>query len=209
MATKKFKFLLAFIALSVCLCLMSSTYSRYVAGATGNIDVLFAKWQILVNENDITNSSTSSIIFIPTMETNDNVASNSIAPSSKGYFDIDIDPTNVGVSFKYIIGLAIENENVPDLMITKYAIIPKDYIEGDLLETINLMDNNITNNLYFDKNIEDFSFESFTIRIYFEWYEGLDETMNDEADTIIGNNAAIEEESFVIKANINFEQLIN
>ncbi len=208
---RKVKFILAFMALSICLCIMSSTYSRYVADATGNIDVLFAKWQILVNENDITNASASEISFIPIIEENENVAPNVVAPSSKGYFDININPSNVQVSFQYSITLEIENENMPDLMITKYSIIPEGYIEGDPLDVITLENNIITNSLLFDKNTADFHFAPFSIRVYFEWYEGENETMNDESDSTVGNTAATSEEgtNFTMKANILFEQLIN
>lgn len=204
---KKVRFILAFMSLSICLCLMSSTYSRYVADATGNIDVLFAKWQILVNSSDITSNSNSAITFAPIIEENEHVAANVIAPSSKGYFDIEIDPTNVEVSFKYSINLQIGNENIPDLMITKYAVIDDSYVEGDPLEVNNLIDNNITNTLTFDKNVESFAFKPFTIRLYFEWYEGEGELMNDEIDTEIGKLAATENTTFKINANLLFEQV--
>lgn len=205
---RKVRFLIVLISLSVCLCLMSSTYSRYVADTTGNIDILFSKWQILVNDNDITNDTSSSITFVPIIEENEHIAANVIAPTSKGYFDIDIDPTNVNVSFKYNITLGIENENIPDLMITKYSIIPTSYNEEEPLEIISLEGNQITNTMVFDKNIEQFTFEPFTIRIYFEWYEGENELMNDEADTIIGNLAATEDLKFRMSANVSFEQVI-
>ena len=81
---KKVRFLLAFVALSICLCLMSSTYSRYVADTTSNVDVLFAKWQILVNTVDITDGNNSSVSFTPVMDANANVANNVIAPTSTG-----------------------------------------------------------------------------------------------------------------------------
>lgn len=67
--------------------------------------VLFVKWQKLVNNNDITNEKTSSITLIPVLEENINVSLNSIVPSSRGYFDINIDTTNVDVSFDYTIDL--------------------------------------------------------------------------------------------------------
>lgn len=155
---KKVRFILAFVALSICLCLMSSTYSRYVAGTTNNIDMLFAKWQILVNNNDITNGSTNEISFVPTIEPNENVASNLVAPSSKGYFDIAIDPTNADVSFKYTINLLLENENLPDLMITKYSILPTGYVEGDPLESNFIEGGVITSDMFFDNNTENLTF---------------------------------------------------
>ncbi len=204
---KKFRVLLVFISLSVCLCMMSSTYSRYVAATTGNIDVLFAKWQILVNETDITNSSSSTITFVPTIEENEYVADNVIAPSSKGHFDIYIDPTNVDVSFNYLINLGIANENMPDLMITKYAILDEDYIEGDIVNLINIDNNVIEDTLIFDKENESFQFNAFTIRVYFEWYEGENELMSDSEDSTIGNQAAVDNMAFAMNANISFQQI--
>ncbi len=204
---KKIKILIAFGSLSICLCLMSSTYSRYIVDATGNVEALFAKWQILVNEHDITNGLVSSIDFEPVIDENDYVASNVLAPSSTGYFDIDIDPSNVELSFKYTIDITIEDENIPDLIITKYSIIPDSYIEGDPIDVINLAEGTITNDLTFDKEIESFQFEPFTIRVYFEWYDGEGELMNDEYDSLIGELAATEDYTFEIKANISFEQI--
>ena len=207
---KRISFVLLLMSCSLCLCFMSSTYSRYVAGTTGNIDILFAKWQILINTQDITNQNNSNISITPTIEQNENIRENTVAPTSKGYFDIDIDPTNVDVSFTYSIELEINNEEIPDLMITKYAILPNDYEEGDTIEYTTLQTNTITNNLLYDNETENFNFEPFTIRIYFEWYEGEEEQMNDEADTAIGSTPTEENEelSFTINANISFEQII-
>ncbi len=204
---KKVRFIFVLISFSVCLGLMSSTYSRYVADTTSNIEVLFAKWQILVNNTDITSNSSSTITFVPVIEENANVESDTVAPSSNGYFDIVVDPSNVGVSFKYTINLAVTNENMPDLMITKYSILPSTYIEGDPLEVTSLTDNLITNTLNFDKNITSFKFEPFTIRVYFEWYEGTGESMTDAEDTAVGLSAATDNTKFQMTANITFEQI--
>lgn len=201
----KFKILAVLVSLSLTLCFMSNTYSRYVANTTGNVEVQFAKWQILVNENDITTSSSSSIELTPVVEQNQYVADNKVAPSSKGYFDIDIDPTNVEVSFDYSISLTIENTNIPDLMITKYSIVDSSYDEDkDELQINNIKDNTITGSLTYDNKTENFKFEPFTIRIYFEWYEGTDEIMNDLADSEVGNDAS--NHSLKLNANIKFEQ---
>lgn len=201
----KFKILVVLVSLSLTLCFMSNTYSRYVANTTGNVEVQFAKWQILVNENDITTSSSSSIKLTPVVEQNQYVADNKVAPSSKGYFDIDIDPTNVEVSFDYSISLTIENTNIPDLMITKYSIVDSSYDEDkDELQINNIKDNTITGSLTYDNKTENFKFEPFTIRIYFEWYEGTDEVMDDLSDSEVGNDAS--NHSLKLNANIKFEQ---
>lgn len=206
--SRKFKVLLVIISLSLTLSLMSNTYSRYVADTTSDIELQFANWQILVNENDITNNSASSINIVPILEENNNIATNSIAPTSKGYFDIEIDPSNVEVSFDYQINFELLNDNMPDLLISKYAILDSNYVEGDSLTTIPITDNQINNLLTYDNSTENFRFEPFKVRIYFEWYEGQNENMNDEADTQIGNEAATNDTKLQIKTTIAFSQII-
>ncbi len=206
---KKLKILLVFISLSLTLSLMSNTYSRYVADTTGDLNLLFAKWQILVNENDITNNTSSSINLVPVIEENEFVNNNTIAPSSKGYFDIDVNPTNVGVSFNYSITLEVLNENMPDLMITKYAILDSTYTEGDEIQTIVVSDNAIEGSLDFNNTIENYSHETFTIRVYFEWFEGVGEQMTDTEDTNVAYDATTNNTNLQIKATINFEQKLD
>ena len=198
---KKFKLLMVIFCLAISFSLISNTYSRYVASSEGNVEVSFAKWEILVNNTDITNSNSSSITFNPTIESNSNVADGKIAPSSTGYFDVQIDPSNVDVSFKYRIDLDIDSEDIPDLMITKYAILDSNYSVGDTLTYNTLTNGYIENTVNYNNNLE-----PFTVRVFFEWYEGNNEVMNDEADTEIANDS--ENQSFTINANIRFEQVI-
>ena len=49
---------------------MSNTYSRYIASSEGNLQIEFAKWQLLINQTDITNQTSASIAFEPTIEEN-------------------------------------------------------------------------------------------------------------------------------------------
>jgi len=201
---KKFKVLFVIASLAITLSLMSNTYSRYVASSDGNIEIEFAKWQLLVNNTDITTNTVSNITFEPIIEANSNVANGKVAPSSIGYFDIEIDPTNVDVSFNYNIDLSIENADIPDLVITKYALVPEGYLEGDKLTFENITNNLINNTVLYNGE----EFKKFTVRIYFQWIEGESSTMSDVEDTIIGNNATKEDTSFTINANIHFEQFI-
>ena len=204
---RKFKVLIVIASLAITLSLMSNTYSRYVASSQGNVEIEFAKWQLLVNTTDITNGANSNISFTPTIDTNNsNVAENKVAPASTGYFDIEIDPTNVDVSFNYTIKLGIQNnENIPDLMITKYAIVPEEYLEGDKLTEVTITDGIITNAMNYTSG----GFNKFTIRVYFQWFEGEGESMDDTADTSVGYTAATESTTFTINANIEFEQIIS
>lgn len=214
----RIKILAVFVPLCLLLCFMSNTYSRYVADTTGNIKMSFAQWQILVNEEDITNNNSSSVTLNPIINKSEYVEKDKIAPSSSGYFDISIDPTNVDVAFNYSITLDVVNENIPDLMITKYAILDINHQEGDSITYKNLENNVINESVEFKKLATgsdetatssdefDYDLKPFIVRIYFEWYEGTNETMQDEDDTAIGTNAQnIELE---INAEIKFEQKI-
>jgi len=201
---KRLRLLIVFASLSVTLGFMSNTYSRYVADTTGDIKIGFAKWQIAVNENDISDNTVSTVNITPTMKPNDNVDSNTIAPSSSGYFDIVIDPTNVDVSFDYSISIDLLNENMPDLIISEYAFLSNTYKEGDDITTIPLENSTITDT--FDIGVD--TNEPFTIRVFFKWFEGTDEMMDDEADTLIGIDAGLNDTELQIQASIHFEQKI-
>lgn len=206
----RIKVLGAFIPLCLLLCFMSNTYSRYVADTTGNLKIAFAQWQILVNNDDITNNTTSSVVLNPIINENEYVESNKLAPSSSGYFDISIDPTNVDVAFNYEITLRVVNENIPDLMISKYAILNKDYEEGNTITYNNIENNKIQGSLDLEKiasgtdEIIESNFEPFIIRVFFEWYEGESEQMNDKEDTQIATST--DDNQLEISAEIKFEQ---
>jgi len=210
---KRFKVFIVIASLAITLSLMSNTYSRYIASSDGNVEIEFAKWQILVDNTDVTDSTISNLEFEPIIDTNSNVAANKVAPTSTGYFDVEIDPTNVDVSFNYSISLGFsnnlldENNNqieISDLIITEYAIIPEDYIENeDGLKRVTITDSKISNNMLYSKG----GFKPFTIRVFFKWIEKIDEgaTMTDEQDTAIGLAAAAYEQTMA-EQNIQTEQ---
>ena len=191
--SKKIKVILLLLSLSLTMAFMSDTYSRYVADTTGDVEVQFAKWQILVNSEDITSGEAKSIDLQPVVIENEHIAANTFAPSSKGYFDIAVDPSNINVSFGYAISLEVLNKDMPDLMITQYSYLDKDGVEGDKSDIDNtnnvngVIENAIEKQELYNK---DKPFEPFTIRIYFEWFEGEGEKQDDKADTLIGLNAA-------------------
>lgn len=204
--TKRIKIILILLTLSVTLSFMSHTYSRYVVDTTSNIEVSFAKWQVLVNSSDITDGTTTNLEITPVIEESNNVKANTIAPSSKGYFDIVVNPTNIEVSFDYKVTLKLLNENMPDILISKYAILSDTYQEGDTVTTNEITNNEITGSLTYDNETENFTFKPFTIRVYFEWFEGTNESMNDEADTTIGEDAAKNNTKLQIEAALSFSQ---
>jgi hypothetical protein len=193
----KLKILSVFVIFAFALSIVSNTYSRYVAAAEENIDLALANWQILLNDEDITNSSESTGLINPVILENENVANNKLAPSSVGYFDININASSVELSFNYNIKIN-NNEILNDLIITKYKII-EEGTDPEEVEYINVVDNEINGTIDYS---EETTIKPFTIRVFFEWFEGTNESSNDESDTeIIKNN-----ESLSIGASIRFTQ---
>ena len=197
----KLKLLIVCFMLIILVSLMSNTFSKYVSSADGDLNVSFAKWQILVNNLDISEAANSEILFVPVIDSNNEVEENSVAPSSSGYFDIAIDPSNVALSFNYNITFSIENDDIPDLMISEYAILP---VDDSPIEKISLDNNIIEKDMIYDPEKP---FKPFTIRLFFKWYEGENELMDDLADTEIGTVAAINDTKLKMKANISFKQI--
>ena len=197
MIKTKLKVLIVFVIFAFALSIVSNTYSRYVAAAEENIDIALANWQILLNNEDITSSSTSVGLINPVILENENVASNKLAPSSRGYFDIDIDASSVELSFNYNIKLD-KNEILDDLFITKYQIINDENEESYYIDIVN---NEINGTINYSK---DEIIKPFKIRVFFEWFDDENNNSNDENDTeIIKNN-----ESLKINASIKFTQKI-
>ena len=116
----------------------------------GNSDS--GKWDILVNEQSINNTTTFSVNNIH-VSGDANVRANYFAPGTSGYFDIDIDPGDTEVSIYYEIVCRtdmitnpqisltqIENVDKPDLVLVRqytYAgIIPLSDIEDGITTKI-------------------------------------------------------------------------
>lgn len=189
---KRVKILIVFVALAFSLSIISTTYSRYVADANGDVALTFAKWQILINNEDITSGNVESIDITPTIVENDNVASGKLAPSSLGYYDIEIDVSNVETSFD--MHITLDNEDMADLRISGYSINDGEEIE--------IEDGQINESFDYDEDLE-----TINIRIYFEWYDVDDSNseMSNEDDTSFVNA----NEEITITTNLSFEQKID
>lgn len=186
---KKILLLSALFFLVVCFYFMQETYAKYVTTSEGKINAKIARWNIKVNETDIKNNASLTQDIIPTFEKSENIAENVIAPTIKGYFDLNIDASAVDVSLTYQI-LIEENDLISDFIITGYQID-----DGNL---INLTDTNeITNDILLDEvnRVQ-------TIRIYFEWYDEADNKMDDDADTAV----TIDNDNLTLNVKLSFTQ---
>ena len=191
------KVIILIICLSLCisLILLVQIYAKYLTSATGSTNIPIAKWNILVNNQSIKDSSDISNTIQPIFPGNDNIASNIIAPTAEGYFDLNFDFTDTDVSFKYKITLSANSESsVTDLVATGYSIDNGDKIDfdnynEDISDTILLTD----------------SIDTRSIRIYVLWNDDTDtSSMNNIDDTISTNS----DKPVLFDVNISFEQIV-
>lgn len=186
---KKILLFSALFFLVVCFYFMQETYAKYITTSEGKINAKIARWNIKVNETDIKNNASLAQDIIPTFEKSENIAENVIAPTIKGYFDLNIDASAVDVSFTYNI-LIEENDLISDFIITGYQI-------GDN-PIVNLTDTTeITNDILLDDTNR-----LQTIRIYFEWYDEDDNKMDNDADTAV----TIDNDNLTLNVKLSFTQ---
>ena len=191
---KKFLFIISCISACISLFFVVETYSRYVTSATGTAKLSIARWNITVNNLTVKNNSDLSNVITPVFPGTTHIAEGIIAPTSEGYFDLELDYTNVDVSFDYEIAISPNtNSSVQDLIATGYSIN-----NGAI---INITDNvNIT-----DTVLKDDTTRTQSMRVYIKW-DDTNGTMDNAADTAttIPDNA-----SALLDVKISFTQKAN
>ena len=171
--------------------MIQSTYAKYVSSASATGKFTIAEWTFKVNNIDVVSGSNFSNIIVPTYDTNSNISTGVIAPTSTGYFDLVIDSSRVDVSYNQTITVSVGDDNtITDLKITGYKINNSETIlfsgtNNTITTTHNLSDTNTTN----------------TYRIFIEWFDGTGETMNNAADTAAASDGVAS-----VKVNLNFTQ---
>ena len=176
MKLKKVYLLLALASLLLLVSVIQNTYAKYISEATANSNFTIASWNFKVNNQDINANSNFSNVIVPVFENNPNIKDNVIAPTSEGYFDINIDHSNVDVSFTEKINLNFSGTNtVSDLKITGYAINDGSIIEfnGNEISTDCLLSDNVKINKY---------------RFYVTWIDDDGQTMQNKDDTEAAKN---------------------
>lgn len=191
---RRIRFFLAFLSLFLLFDMVQNSYAKYVSSASATNNLTIAKWSFLVNDQDVLTNSNFSNTITPTFPGTNYVNQGYIAPDVEGYFDIEIDSTNVDVSFNETITLTLANTNtVTDLIITKYQVnggTPIDFQsnQNSITTSHALNDQNRIN----------------TYRIYVKWLEGAGETMNNTADTNAAKNGVA-----AVNITLDFVQTIN
>lgn len=190
---KKFILLLAFILLCITIFLVAQTYAKYLSSAEGQTTVNIARWNIKVNDLSITENTDISGTITPVFPGNENIASDIIAPTAEGYFDLVFDFDDVDVSFNYTIESTVDDSSpVKDFVIVGYSIdngMRVDLIDTNIISEDILLDSNVTTR---------------NIRIYVKWIDDGNATMNNQDDTI----ATTSNTPAIFKVNITFKQIV-
>ena len=184
-----------FILLVSLFFLLGQTYAKYKTAMTGNAAITISRWDIKVNNQSIKNNSDISTKIQPVFPGNDNIASNIIAPTAEGYFDLAFNFKDVDVSFKYDINVsADESSAVSDLVATGYSIDGGEKITFDDFNSPISEEFPLANKP-----------EKRTIRIYIMWNDDPDtSSMNNIDDTL---STMKSNSSAVLKVNIAFTQV--
>lgn len=186
--------LLVFIFFGMIVFLSQNTLSKYRDEFDGLTSVQLARWNIKVNNQEIANQDTLTADITPTFEGTDTITEGVLAPGAKGYYDIVIDSSEVDVAFSYRLTLSrVEDEVISDIVLSGYTINPEENTE-----VVTYADE-IYGEVPVDQNL-------ITIRIYFEWNDSDDASMDNEADTdVIINHTSVP----IINNKIEFNQIKN
>ena len=180
----------ALIAMFYCVSIIESTYAKYLTTAVGTANMTFARWNILVNSQDVINNSNFSSTIQPDFTGTTNIAAGVIAPTAQGSFDIELDMTEVDVSLDYTVSAALSSSNtVSDLKILSYTI------------------DNVTtqyNGSFTNRLLVSAVNRTVTITFNVEWIEDAQDgaVMNNAADTAAATNGVA-----AVDVSVNFVQV--
>lgn len=188
--TKKKAFLMmACIWFIITFSVIQTTYAKYVTNLNANANISISYWNILVNNQNITENSDLSAVMSVVLPGSEYAKSDVLVPGSTGYFDLNIDSSQVTVPFTATISTAINEASSlkTDFVVTGYSINGGEIIE--LTDT-----NSFTYSIGSDVS-------NTLITIYTTWIDdGLDST-EDTSLGILGGTA-------ILDVNVKFEQTV-
>ena len=186
------KTLIPLLLISIVGFLLISTYAKYLSEYEKITTANLAKWQLLINNSDISNNSDFSSSITPVFDDNPHISNNIIAPTSSGYFDLEIDCSNTDLSFSYAIDIANSASDVLDFKVTGYSL--------DGGEIVPFSEASITDSVLTSSNIDKLSY-----RFFVEWDDSENNMTNNIEDTQLSINSV----TSTINVNISFSQLTN
>lgn len=189
MKKRLFSFIFILLLVIGSFCLIQSTYAKYRKKVEQGVQLSLARWNIVLNNQTIAGKTSVSSDVVPCFEANEYMAENVLAPGATGYFDIEIDATDVDVSFSYLLNI-VQNEQYPDIVAYGYSLdttsnqildIPQDGITGNIIHNTPLT----------------------KLRIYIKWDDSSENVMDNATDTAL----AINNSTFTLNASFVFTQI--
>ena len=170
MMNKKILYFICGLCLSMTIFMVIDSYGLFESKNVLNVDSNIAQWTVFINGTDIKKNETFVVDKINLIN-NDNVLEGKMAPGSKGYFDIVIDPTDTDTSIRYDISFDFSSLNGKIVVsgieeITSGNLVRTGKNTYSKVITLNEIKNGITN----------------TIRVYIKW-----DNSDDESDSAIGS----------------------
>ena len=186
---KKALLLLACIWFIITFSVIQTTYAKYVTNLDANANISISYWNILVNNQNIVENSDISATMNAVFPGNEFMKNDVIVPGAVGYFDLNIDSSNVAVPFSTTVTTSI---NEASALTTDFVVAGYSINNGEIIELVD------TNSFSCDISLDT---DSTIIRIYIIWLDdGLD-SVEDTALGIAGGTA-------ILDVSLNFEQII-
>ena len=184
---RKLIFFIALMSLFFCVTLIQKTYAKYISSASASANLTVARWNILLNNQDILDDSDFTDTITPVFAGTQNIKSDVIAPTAEGYFDVVLDGSDTDVSFSYTVSIGQSVSNtVDDLKITKYSVNGTEYTYSGSDITGNILLNDLN--------------KIKSIRFFVEWDDdAATETMDNADDTEQANDGVA---AFFVSVNV-------
>lgn len=190
LTTKKKAFLiLACVWFIITFTVIQSTYAKYVTNLNTNANISISYWNILVNNQNILDNSDISGNMSAVLPGSLYAKSDVIVPGSTGYFDLNIDSSNVTVPFTVTINTGINETSTlsTDFVVSGYSIN-----NGTITD--------LTDNSSFSCDIAQDD-DSTIIRVFTTW---TDDGLDSLEDTVLGITGG----TAILNVSLNFEQIV-
>lgn len=186
---KKAFFMLACVWFIVTFSIIQTTYAKYVTNLAANANISISYWNLVVNTIDIIENSDISEKMEVVLPGNTYALENVIVPGATGYFDLNIDSSNVTVPFSVKLASSINEASTltKDFVVSGYSINGGEIVE---LTDITTFSYNIAKDI-----------DSTLIRIYTTW---IDDGVDSKEDTALGISGG----TAILDVNLQFEQII-
>lgn len=188
---KKIFLILSCIWIVLSFLVIRTTYAKYLTSIDGNTNITISTWNLLLNTQDILSESEFSdnleLVFPETLYSIENY----IVPNSIGYFDLNVDSSNVSLYFKYIVTCTFEGNGIDDFKVIGYSV-------DGYNDTVTYLDETQTEITHYVLPESDAS----SLRVYVQWKDDNTNTLNDSADTALAFSNGLAK----IQVNVRFEQ---